>query len=206
MKDIISCGVIKEGESLDQNYWEDKWQNQETGWDIGYTSPAIEKYMLQFPNKEARILIPGCGNAHEADFLTENGFQNITILDISPFAVDILQKRFSEKPQIKVICEDFFQHMGTYDLMIEQTFFCAIPPIKRTEYVKKSAELLSEKGKIIGLLFNKTFEKKGPPFGGSAGEYQFLFKKYFKIETMEECYNSIPARQGTELFINFNKK
>jgi SAM-dependent methyltransferase len=206
MTEELSCRNSSEEQVLDKNFWNKRWENEDTGWDIGYTSPAIENYMLQFPNKEARILIPGCGNAHEALFLVKNGFHNINILDISPVAVDVLQEKFKDTPQVKVICEDFFQHNGIYDLMIEQTFFCAIPPISRSEYVKKAAELLSEKGKILGVMFNKTFEKKGPPFGGSVGDYQILFKKYFEIKTMEKCYNSIPARQGTEIFINLHKK
>lgn len=205
MSKELSCGNPKEEQILDKNFWNKRWENEKTGWDIGQASPTIEKYMMQFHNQEARILIPGCGNAHEAEFLLKKGFQNITILDISPFAVNVLQKKFSKNPQIKIICEDFFQHSGVYDLMIEQTFFCAIPPIKRMDYVKKAAEILSEKGKIIGLLFNRTFEKKGPPFGGSEAEYLFYFKKHFIIKKMEKCYNSISARQGTEIFINFDK-
>ncbi|WP_231576788.1 hypothetical protein [Sphingobacterium sp. IITKGP-BTPF85] len=33
---------------LDQNYWNTKWQNNQTGWDIGYASPAITAYMAQY--------------------------------------------------------------------------------------------------------------------------------------------------------------
>lgn len=90
--------------------------------------------------------------------------------------------------------------------MIEQTFFCALSPTKRGDYVRKSADLLKEKGKIIGVLFNTTFEKQGPPFGGSVEEYTPLFTPFFDIKTIETCYNSIPPRQNAEVFIILNKK
>ena len=66
-------------------------------------------------------------------------------------------------------------------------------------------ELLNEGGRIVGVLFNRKFEKDGPPFGGSISEYQSVFSNYFQLEKMEECYNSIPARKGREVFINLKK-
>ncbi len=78
------------------------------GWDIGHSSPAIENYLLQYVNKNAAILIPGCGNAYEAEFLWNQGFRNITILDFAPKAIEILQEKFKEKEGITIICEHFF--------------------------------------------------------------------------------------------------
>ncbi|MGS0747825.1 methyltransferase domain-containing protein [Halpernia sp. GG3] len=206
MKDIISCGTLKKGESLAQNYWEDKWQKQEIGWDIGCASPAILDYLKKVSDKNSKILIPGCGNAYEAEFLLKEGFSDISIIDISPKACEILKEKFKGNKEVKIFCGDFFQHEGEYDFMIEQTFFCAIPTIDRSKYVKKAADLLPENGKIIGLLFNRNFEQKGPPFGGSLAEYTFLFKKYFEILKMEESLKSIPERNGSELFISLKKK
>lgn len=191
---------------LDKSFWNSHWENRDTGWDIGYVSPAIAGYMQQYENKNAAILIAGCGNAYEAGFLVENGFTDITLVDIAPKAVELLKEKFKGKPQVKVLCEDFFQHKGEYDLMIEQTFFCAIPPGRRNEYAEKAASVLKKNGKVIGLLFNKIFEKEGPPFGGNTLEYKMVFRPYFKIKTMSDCYKSIPPRAGSEVFICLVKK
>lgn len=191
---------------LDENYWEERWINEKTSWDIGYSSPAIEEYILQYPNKEASILIPGCGNAYEVEFLWNRGFSNITVLDISTTAVQILRDKYQGKKGVTVICEDFFNHHGKYDLVIEQTFFCALHPDLRPQYVNKMHGLLNKGGRIIGVLFNRVFEKDGPPFGGSVLEYQNLFNNDFEIQKMEECYNSIEARKGSEVFINLKKQ
>ena len=205
-KKTINCGTLNSNQQLGKDYWNERWEKAETGWDIGYSSPPIEKFMLQYENKNNKILIPGCGNAHEVEFLLAQGFKNITVLDISNYATEILKNRFMNFPEINVVCEDFFQHTKKYDLIIEQTFFCAIPTILRNDYAKKSAELLNDGGMIMGLLFNKVFDKKGPPFGGTEAEYRFTFKKYFEILKMENCYNSIEPRKGNELFINLKKK
>ncbi len=191
---------------LDKNFWENRWENAETKWDIGFAAPAIVDYMRQYNNKNAAILIPGCGNAYEAEFLLNIGFTNITLIDIAPKAVEILQEKFSNNKEITVICGDFFEHQGQYDLIIEQTFFCAIPPRLRSNYAKKTHDLLKANGKIIGLMFNTSFEKQGPPFGGNVTEYKTYFKGWFEIKTMTECDNSIAPRQGKELFIIIIKK
>lgn len=193
-----------EEKQLDQNFWDERWQSEQTGWDIGYSSPALEEYLLQYPNKEAAILIPGCGNAYEAEFLYENGFQNITILDISEYATELLRKKFQDKPGVTVITGDFFQHKAHYDLILEQTFFCALSPTLREAYAEKMFSLLKEDGKIVGLLFNREFSG-GPPFGGHQQEYEILFRPYFQIQKMEIARNSIKARENTELFVILKK-
>ncbi len=205
-KKDMQCCVTQCDRPLDQQFWDTQWQNSQIGWDIGYTAPAIAAYMDQYLNKDAAILIPGCGNAYEAEYLVENDFTNVTLIDIAPEAVRRLKEKFADAPQIKVLCEDFYQHQGKYDLIIEQTFFCTIPPAKRKEYVEKTASLLNKKGKIIGLLFDKTFEQEGPPFGGCPCQYKPVFSPHFDIKVMEECYNSVPPRVGTEVFINLVKK
>lgn len=191
---------------LDASFWNDRWHNGQTGWDVGYASPPITTYLEQYKNKNAAIVIPGCGNAYEAAFMLDHGFTNITLVDIAAEAVSRLKKKFKSRPGIKIYCEDFFQHKGQYDLVIEQTFFCAQILQRRTEYVEKVFSLLKEKGRLAGVLFGIDFPMDGPPFGGKEETYKTLFEPYFQMEKMESCYNSIPPRAGSELFINLVKK
>lgn len=192
-------------EILDGAYWNNRWQTGETGWDVGRAAPALTEYAAQLNNKQLAILIPGCGNAYEAEFLLQHGFTNVTLLDISAEAVLALRERFKAY-NVTIICGDFFAHEQQYDLILEQTFFCALSPALRSDYVRKAASLLKENGKIVGVLFNREFDKEGPPFGGVVEEYRELFSPYFNIVKMEPCHNSIPPRQGTEVFIILQKK
>ncbi len=193
-------------DSIKKDYWNDRWITNRKGWDIGYPSPSIIAYMNKFVNKEARILIPGCGNAYEASALISSGFKRITLIDIAEKAVEILREKFKDNQEVEIICGDFFELNATFDVIIEQTFFCAIDPALRPQYVLKTAELLRDKGKLIGLLFDIEFEKIRPPFGGTASEYQTLFEPLFNLLQLTACKDSIPERQGAELFIEFEKK
>jgi SAM-dependent methyltransferase len=200
------CCTISCNAPLDQSYWNNQYLGDATGWDLGMVSPPIKAYIDQLHNKNIRILIPGCGNAHEAAYLLEQGFTNITLIDIAPALVAKLKDQYTSNPHINIIEGDFFEHKGTYDLIIEQTFFCAINPALRAQYVAKMKELLAPEGKIMGLLFNRTFEQQGPPFGGSTCQYTSLFKNDFELKHFEKCYNSFDKRKDTELFILLTKK
>lgn len=190
---------------IDQNYWNTQYQNDKTGWDLGEVSPPFKSYIDKLEDKNINILIPGCGNAYEAEYLLQQGFINITLIDIAPSLVEKLQLKFGAQDAIKIICGDFFEHKSRYDLILEQTFFCALPPALRLQYVAKMYELLEMNGILAGLLFNRTFEE-GPPFGGSVEEYESLFSPMFEFISLETCQNSIAPRAQRELWIEFRKK
>ena len=186
--------------TLDAEYWNRRYEQQQTGWDVGYGSTPLVTYLQTITDKHLSILIPGCGNAYEAEWLIEHGYTNVTVLDVSPVLTAALKERFKGEP-ITIITGDFFEHKGQYDLILEQTFFCAIDPALRSCYVTKMHELLKPSGKLVGVLFNRSFDG-GPPFGGSKEEYEQLFSKHLHIKKMELCYNSILPRQGAEIFFS----
>jgi len=101
---------------------------------------------------------------------------------------------------------DFFELRQTFDLIVEQTFFCALAPTLRKSYFKKMHELLKPGGKLAGVLFDDVLNPDKPPFGGNREEYLSYIGNAFKINTFEICYNSIKPRQGRELFINLEKR
>jgi len=185
--------------NLDANYWEERYQKGQTGWDIGEASRPIIEYMSQVINKDLRILIPGCGNAYEAEYLFNTGFKNVYLIDLAESPLQNFKHRVPAFPENQLILGDIFELNETFDLILEQTLFCAIDPSFRKKYVDKISSLLTKNGKFVGLLFNRTFEG-GPPFGGNKQEYLEYFKPKFAEIHMELCHNSIKARTNTELF------
>lgn len=191
---------------LTEEYWNNCYQNKDTRWDLGKISTPIEAYINQLNNKEQSVLIPGGGNSYEAEYILNKGFKNVFVVDISPFAISNLKERVPNFPINQLFHEDFFKLNGTFDIIIEQTFFCAIDKGLRPTYVKKIAELLNAGGKLVGLLFDAPLNEDHPPYGGSPEEYVKCFEPYFDIEIMEPCYNSVAPRSGREVWIKMIKK
>ncbi|MFN5182417.1 MAG: SAM-dependent methyltransferase [Bacteroidota bacterium] len=190
---------------LDADYWNNRYLNNDSPWDIGYASPAITEYFDKVANKNASILIHGAGNAFEAEYLFRKGFNYVFVLDFSEKAIKNFITRVPDFPTENLIQADFFSHFGNYDYIIEQTFFCAIDPCLRNKYVKKVSELLNDDGRLVGLLFNDAELKGNPPFGGTIEEYNLLFENEFELD-INLCNNSISPRSGRELFVNLLKK
>ncbi|NOR88348.1 MAG: methyltransferase domain-containing protein [Bacteroidales bacterium] len=191
---------------LNASYWNNLYNSDQTGWDIGYASPSIVEYFAQLKDKQISILIPGAGNAWEAEYLWKEGFSQVYLLDFSEVAINKFRKRVPDFPLNQILKEDFFLHQKQYDRIVEQTFFSSLETADRGKYSKKIHQLLKPKGKLIGLLFNHEFNFNGPPFGGSPKEYQMLFKEYFHFKIFEKSYNSIKPRKGREHFILFEKR
>jgi methyl halide transferase len=195
----------------EENYWSQRYQVQNTGWDLGLPSEPLKAYIDQLKDKTIKILMPGAGNAYEAEYLYNQGFKNIFIMDISSIPLKNFKDRNPDFPENQLIEGNFFEHSGQYDLILEQTFFCSFEPIKtnRILYGKQTAQLLKPNGKLVGLWFDIPLiegNMTNRPFGGSKSEYHDYLLPYFKVNTFEKCYNSIAKRTNQELFGIFEKK
>lgn len=187
-----------------RNYWDQRYAHNHIGWDIGQISSPIKAYIDQLTRKDLRILVPGAGNAHEAEYLYKQGFEQTFVLDVAPTPLAKFKERVPDFPSSQLIEQNFFDHKGSYDLILEQTFFCSFAPnpANRQAYSRKTHKLLVPGGKLVGVWFQFPLrpDQSSPPYGGSAIEYRGYFSPYFHIEVLETCYNSIPPREGSELF------
>jgi thiopurine S-methyltransferase len=190
---------------LDKDFWNNRYAENQTGWDVGAPTTPLKEFIDTLVDKSIRILIPGCGNAYEAEYLHEQGFENVFVIDIAPLALEGFSKRVPSFPKDHLIEGDFFHHQAEYDLILEQTFFCALNPELRLDYAKKMYELLAPNGKLAGVMFCFELTEQGPPFGGSIEEYEGYFSDLFEIVSMKPCENSIKPRLENELWVELVK-
>lgn len=188
----------------EQTYWSQRWEEQRTGWDIGYPSGPLKAYVDQLGDKDLKILIPGAGNAYEAEYLWQEGFKNVYVLDIAQQPLEQLKQRVPAFPDEQLIQDDFFAHEGQYDLILEQTFYCSLLPTdeNRSAYARKMHQLLKAQGKLVGLWFDFPLvtEPDRRPYGGSRELHLSYLEPFFEPQVFERAYNSIKPRQGNELF------
>ncbi len=182
-------------------FWTERYQTNETQWDAGSITAPIKEYVDKLSDKNMKILIPGAGNGHEAEYLFNQGFKNVFVIDISPEPINNLKKRVPAFPAEQLITGDFFSHQGNYDLIIEQTFFCALDPSLQSAYPPQMKKLLKPGGRLIGLLFIDPVNSTAPPFALPKQAYVDLFQPYFHIHQLDICLNSIKPRAGRELFM-----
>ncbi|MAT55651.1 MAG: SAM-dependent methyltransferase [Saprospirales bacterium] len=190
---------------LNPEYWNRRYLNNDIPWDAGAVTTPIKAIIDSLQDRDLKILVPGAGSGHEVAYLISKGFKNVTVCEWAPAAAGRLLSRVPELAKDQVLVEDFFLLNGSFDLILEQTFFCALPRNRREDYVQKVYELLVPGGALRGVLFSVEFPFDRPPFGGSRDEYLRLFSGKFEIRILETCKNSIPPRSGNELEIYFVK-
>ena len=182
----------------DPNYWRERYRTAQTGWDLGGANAGLLAAATTYFRPGHRILIPGAGRGHEAEALWRRGYREVYVCDWAEEAFVTLRRSGALPGADRLIVGDFFALDGDYDGILEQTFFCAIDPARRAEYVKQCARLLRPGSRWVGVLFDRDFEG-GPPFGGTRAEYRELFSERFDVESLGRFGGSIAPRRGTEL-------
>ncbi|KAA9338225.1 methyltransferase domain-containing protein [Hymenobacter busanensis] len=197
-----------DSQPFDAVYWTSRYHAGRDGWDVGTITEPLRAYFAQLgAPDQRRILIPGAGRAYEAEWLHRHGWPHVFVADIAPEALEALQARVPDFPAEHLLLADFFALQGPFDLIVEQTFFCALDPGQRPAYARQCAQLLRPGGKLVGLLFDGPVGPGNePPFGGSREEYRAYFAPYFDFVHFDTAHNSIKPRAGRELFICLQRK
>ncbi|WP_375417747.1 methyltransferase domain-containing protein [uncultured Hymenobacter sp.] len=197
--------------ALDAAYWQARYEAARTAWDAGGITLPLQTYFEQLVvERQPRVLIPGAGHAYEAEYLHCAGFEHVFVADIASAALAAVARRVPDFPAAHLLLADFFRLQPApepFDLLVEQTFFCALDPALRPAYARQCADLLRPGGTLVGLLFEADFGPvREPPFGGGREEYRAYFEPYFEFRHFATATNSIRPRAGRELFICLKKK
>jgi len=89
-------------EKPDNKFWNNLYKIGVTGWDIGYIATPIKEYFAQITDKNLKILIPGAGNGYDVEYLYQQGFKNVFILDFAEKAIQNFKIRISQFPDEQI--------------------------------------------------------------------------------------------------------
>ncbi len=183
-------------------YWEQKYQEQNTRWDIGEAAPPFVSLLSSSSAPlPRRIAVLGCGRGYDAVLFAKHGFEVIGFDFATSAIVEAEQIAKSENCDIKFLQRDIFdlpkEFTGYFDYILEHTCFCAIDIERRLSYVEVASSILKPHGQVIGLFFTHN-RPGGPPFGATPEEIREYFQDNFKIHYLNPVANSVSSRQGEE--------
>ena len=110
--------------------------------------------------KTAKIIDIGGGNSKLVDYLLDEGFENVTVLDISAKSLEKAKERLGEKAnKVNWIVSDIteFEPNMTFDVWHDRATFHFLT---KTEEIKKY--LKTARKSVNGFLTIGTFSKNGP--------------------------------------------
>lgn len=149
--------------SNNKGHWENVYETKNSD-QVSWTQKKPQT-SLDFINsfglgKEAKIIDIGGGDSNLVDFLLEEGYKNITVLDISAKALEKAKQRLGENAdKVKWIVTDIttFEPSEIYDIWHDRAAFHFLTTPEQvsryTDIAKKS---------IHNFLVLGTFSKNGP--------------------------------------------
>ncbi len=201
-------------------YWEKRWQDGQTGWDLGTVNPVLAAE-LQHPNllhptqPDQHILVPGCGSGYEVEMLAKAGWY-VTAVDIASEPLRRLEDRLSLEAsdiqqRVRVMQEDILSFPKVFDnafhAVWEYTCYCALPPAFRDVYAQTIKRVVKPGGNVFFLFFPiGTLSQEGPPF---AVEEQRDIQRFTHLgfsTSLQSHQSSHPARAKREKFLILQKQ
>ncbi len=146
-----------------KNHWETVYETKSPE-QVSWTQ-EVPKTSLDFINsfkleKTAKIIDIGGGDSKLVDYLLEEGYENITVLDISAKALEKAQKRLGAKAKKATwIISDItaFKPETVYDIWHDRaTFHFLTTPEKIQKYIETATKAVN------GFLIIGTFSENGP--------------------------------------------
>lgn len=183
-------------------------QSEKPGWDLQAPSPAFVDMLPRLKLPKCRILVLGCGTGHDAALFAQAGHV-VTAIDFSESALLQARKNYGHLENLTFENHDLFklphEWNESFDVIIEHTCYCAIPPHKRKDLVKVWKRLLHDEGQLIAVFFTM-LKRSGPPYGASEFEIRENLKKHFQFLFWGRWKKSVAQRLGRELFVFAKKK
>ena len=146
-----------------KNHWEtvyDTKQPDEVSWTQENPKTSLDFIRETHLGKTAKIIDIGGGDSKLVDFLLEDGYKNITVLDISANALERAKKRLGEKAQkVTWIVSDIteFKPEVSYDIWHDRATFHFLTT---AEQIKKYIDLTENW--VSNFLILGTFSENGP--------------------------------------------
>jgi cyclopropane fatty-acyl-phospholipid synthase-like methyltransferase len=146
-----------------KNHWETVYETKqpnEVSWTQENPKTSLDFIWETNLGKSAKIIDIGGGDSKLVDFLLEEGYENITVLDISENALERAKIRLGEKAEkVTWIVTDIteFKPDTTYDIWHDRaTFHFLTTDAQINSYIKTAQNW------ITGFLIIGTFSDKGP--------------------------------------------
>lgn len=180
------------------DFWEVRYRERFSPWDAGGVPESLKQWAESLDKAPGDVLIPGCGSAWEVGFMAERGWP-VTAIDFSPAAVAAARALLGIHAD-RVREADFFGtslHPGSFDLIYERAFLCALPRRLWQDWAARCHALLRPGGRLAGFFYADDSER-GPPFGLKAGELDDLMRGRFVLEDSQTPTDSIEVFRGKE--------
>jgi 2-polyprenyl-3-methyl-5-hydroxy-6-metoxy-1,4-benzoquinol methylase len=200
-----------------KQHWEKVFETKtdsEKSWFQSYPETSVQFIKELNIAKDAAIIDVGGGDSYLVDALLQEGYRDITVLDISEKALQNAQKRLGKNAdKVKWIQSDVlhFHPVKKYDCWHDRAVFHFVTDNHEiNNYKDQIADSVREEGKLIV----GTFSEKGPEKCSGLPVHRYsqqqladtLSENFRKIKCIEEIHETPFKTKQSFTFCSFQKK
>lgn len=197
-----------------KQYWDKIYQTKqpdEVSWTQEKPATSLDFIHSFHISRKAAIIDIGGGDSRLVDYLLAEGFENITVLDISQKALDRAKKRLGpQAAKVQWVVSDIteFRPDNQYDVWHDRaTFHFLTTPEQINQYISIAAK------NVKGYLTIGTFSENGPEKCSGLPIRQYneqqltkeLANKFDKIRCINEDHVTPFQTKQNFLFCSFKK-
>lgn len=200
-----------------KEFWEQIYQNRSllaSGWYQPIPASSLNLIADSNISKSDSIIDVGGGDSLLVDHLLDQGYKNITVLDISKTAIDKAKKRLGTRAEnVKWICTDItkFESNLTFDLWHDRA---CLHFLNNDHELKLYKEKLEKNVSTGGNLILGAFSKTGPKKCSGLTVHQYnldelanFFPRRFESYKKFESVHLTPSNASQNyVFCRFKKK
>ncbi|KAJ6905254.1 methyltransferase-like protein 13 isoform X3 [Populus alba x Populus x berolinensis] len=110
-RDVSSCNTYNYGDAL---YWDARYVQEAESFDWYQHYSSLRPFVRRYIPTSSRVLMVGCGNALMSENMVEDGYENITNIDISSVAIDIMRRKYEHVHQLNCILLKELLYLPSY--------------------------------------------------------------------------------------------
>lgn len=194
---------------MDKEYWQQKWEAQDTRWHQPTAHPFLQAYASRLNlHKGDTILVPLCGKAKDMIWLVEQGYHVIGV-ELSPIACDaffcewnvnVSKKQTGpfihyQSQDLEIYCGDIFNLNAQQLPAIQAIFDCralvALPEAMQVRYVQHLYNCAGLKASLLLLTVESTSNVVGPPFSLNDEAVRTLMGEHRQVEVLARVTNPV---------------
>jgi SAM-dependent methyltransferase len=178
-------------------FWDLRYEARFAPWDAGKVPARLRAFVAAAP-APSKVLVPGCGSAHDVAFLAESGWDVLGI-DFSREGL-AAACAIAGRHAGRLRHADFFAAIAEapFAVVYERAFLCALPRRLWADWARRVGELVAPGGTLAGFFYFDAGER-GPPFGlHSQAELDALLCPTFERVEDAAVEDSIPVFEGKE--------
>ncbi|XP_030539835.1 EEF1A lysine methyltransferase 4 [Rhodamnia argentea] len=132
-------------------YWDKRYETDSGPFDWYQKYRSLAPLVNLYVPRGDRVLVVGCGNSEFSEGMVDDGYEDVVNIDISSIVIEAMQKKYSNRPQLKYMKMDVREMSGfdscSFNAVIDKGTLDSLLCAHNSR--QNAAKMLEEIGRVL---------------------------------------------------------